>query len=338
MGYVFVLSRRDRRLPPQLRNCLQILGIALAFFAAGRIGWLLAGPPVGEQSSLLWLPAGVGVTALLVMGIRTWPGIALGAFLFHLSIVPPAAAAAITAGTTLAAVCAWVLLRWMRFRLELDRLRDALALVLGAAFAAMLVNASVGTATLVLLGLEPERTAWAIWTQWWASDVMGVLVVTPLLLVARTIHRPATIRPARALEVVALLVGTASAMLVATSGLNLLFLAFPFLIWAALRFQLAGVAPCALIVSNFAAHTAVRAQGAFAGRDLLENMIILQLFNGVVVLSALLMAAVITQWLNSREEIECTAVRLGQVIDHLERRKVALTPDIAASRDASTRA
>ncbi|MEQ7127208.1 MASE1 domain-containing protein [Actinopolymorpha sp. B11F2] len=299
---------------------LQILGVAVAYYLSARLG-LLVGLVRGQVSP--WWPAtGIGVVALLVVGVRVWPGILVAQFVVELMTVPAIHALPSAVGTTLSCLVAYVLLRRVGFRVELDRLKDAFALVFLAAFAAMLISATAGAGERVLSGLVPASYFWAMWSTWWTGDAMGVLLFAPLLLVLRRLRWPLDVDKYRLLEFALLLVGSFVVVLAGTQIIGaVLFLAFPFLGWAALRFQLAGAAPVALLTSLAAVYAAVQGYGPFAGRDLLTIMITLQLFNGAVALSALLLAATITERDRGRVEIEQTAIRLGEVVNHLDRSK-----------------
>ena len=259
------------------------------------------------------------------MGLRVWPGITLGAFLINMSIGPTLlAAAAISVGNTLAPVCAYLMLVRARFSIQLDRLRDAVALVFLGALIGMMISATVGSGVLLLADALPSSGFWPTWSVWWAGDAMGVLVVTPVLLVLRTSRAPWDAPLSRWVEAGALAVGTLLITLVATaSSVNLLFLVFPFLIWAALRFQLAGAAGCALIVSTVAIVAAAQGSGPFAKHDLLLNMVTLQAFNGAAALTALLLAAIIAERNQTQAKLELICARLTEVADRVNRTRTA---------------
>jgi integral membrane sensor domain MASE1 len=259
------------------------------------------------------------MVSLLLWGIRMWPGIALGAYLVNVALGPSILpVAVIAAGNTLAPVCAYLLLRRAGFRIELDRLQDALALVFLGALGGMLISATVGTGVLVLSGALAADEFWPDWSVWWTGDAMGVLVVAPLLLVIRTGRWPRSAPLHRWAEAAALLASTAVVAVVAThSTLGLLFLVFPFLIWAAFRFQLAGAAPCVLIISVIAINAGTRGSGPFSGHDLLAKMVTLQALNGSVALTALLLAATITERNRTRREIEEVCRRLTEALARL---------------------
>ncbi|MFB6557321.1 MULTISPECIES: MASE1 domain-containing protein [unclassified Streptomyces] len=302
-------------------TALRILAVAAVYYAAARIGLLQQ--LVRDQVTPLWPPTGVALAALLMMGLRVWPGIALGAFLANVFLGPSLLSVlVITAGNTLAPVCACLMLRRARFRNELDRLRDVLALVFLGALAGMSISSTIGTGVLVLSGALDAGDFWPTWSVWWAGDAMGILVVTPFLLVLRKARWPSGAGPGRWFEAVALALGTLFVTLLATRSRdsNLLFLVSPFLIWAAFRFRLAGAAPCALAVVTLAVLAAAGDRGPFVGDDVFANMVTLQAFNGTTALTALLLAAVITERDRTYEEIKQLCGRLADVVARMEPR------------------
>jgi integral membrane sensor domain MASE1 len=298
---------------------LLILAVAAAYFAAGRIGLLRQVVVDGAKVTPLWPPTGIAVVCLLTLGLRIWPGIALGEFLVIVSIGPfRAESTAIVAGSTLAPVCAALMLRRVGFRLELDRLRDGVALVFLGALGGMLISATTGTSALVLAGELPLSDYWSTWTSWWTGDAMGVLVVAPLLLAARAARPPKDTGPLQWAEAALLLTGTAfTTVLVTHSSLDLLFLLFPLLIWSALRFQLAGAAPCVLIVSVLTIIAATGFTGPFAHHGILGIMVTLQALNGAAALTTLLLAALVTERDTTYRKIEQACQVLTEVVDRL---------------------
>jgi integral membrane sensor domain MASE1 len=101
------------------------------------------------------------------------------------------------------------------------------------------------------------------------------------------------------------------------SPVSLLFLVFPLLIWAALRFQLAGSLPCALYASVLASVAATDRSGSFARLTDVEVMMKLQAFNGGMGLTALLLSAVITEQRNTRRSVERACQELVEALQHL---------------------
>ncbi|MET9445105.1 MASE1 domain-containing protein [Streptomyces sp. NPDC006610] len=312
-----MVALRDLRRPAVAG--LQTLAVAACYFAAGRLG-LLRELSVGDAVfSPIWPPTGIALAALLVLGPRAWPGIALGSLLVILSLTSFTSfrpSALVTVATSTAGpVAAYVMLRAVGFRTDLARLRDGIALVLLGALAGMLISAGGGAG--FLLGQDRITAAdfGTVFLGWWVGDAMGVLIVTPLLLLLARARRPRTTRLPEAL----VLAATACVFvpLATRSTVSMLFLVFPLLIWAALRFLVLGSMLCALFTSVMAAVSATDDVGPFAGLSRIEVMIKLQAFNGSMALTALLLSAVITEQRNTRRSVERACQELVEVLDHL---------------------
>lgn len=297
---------------------LWIAAIAVAYFATGQVGLRMA--LVGGQVTALWPPTGIGVACLLLLGLRAWPGIALGAFAVNILLGPTLPAVLIiAAGNTAAPIIAYLLLQRAGFQRDFDRIKDALALVFLGALTGMLVSSTVGSLTLFVSGRLAARDLTQIWAVWWTGDAMGVLTVTPLILLM-TAGKPKKVKPVRAVEATALITGTLLVVLVATTvSTNLLFLVFPFVIWAAMRFHLAGAIPCAFIASAATTYAASRDFPAFADLDLTTKMIALQAFNGSIALTALLHATITAQRDRARRAVDEVCVQLLESVAVLNR-------------------
>ncbi|WP_460072164.1 MASE1 domain-containing protein [Streptomyces sp. YKOK-I1] len=312
-----VLGIRDLELRRTAVFAVQTLAVAVCYYGAGRLGLIRRLVVEGAVFTPIWPPTGVAVASLLILGLRAWPGIALGVLLVILSITTLRPVALVTVvGNTAAPVCAYLLLRRVGFRADLARLRDGLALVFLAALTAMLLSASVGVGLLILTGKLDAESFWPVWLGWWVGDAMGVLIVTPVLLLLRTARGPLTLsrwKEAAGLAVICL----ALVPLATRSTVSVLFLVYPLLIWAALRFLLAGSMLCALFTSVMATIAATDRTGPFARLSRVEVMIKLQAFNGTMALTALLLSAVIMEQRNTRRSVERACQELVEVLEHL---------------------
>src|SRR5215831_5107429 len=89
---------------------MQVAGLALAYFCCGRFGLSLAF--VHPSATAVWPPSGVSLAALVIGGLRLWPGVFLGAFLVN--IFTPASVPVtlgIALGNTLEAVAGALLVQ-----------------------------------------------------------------------------------------------------------------------------------------------------------------------------------------------------------------------------------
>ncbi|MET9736351.1 MASE1 domain-containing protein [Streptomyces sp. NPDC006458] len=312
-----------------------ILVVALAYAVTGKLGLLAHVVVGGARITPLWPATGVALASLLIAGVRVWPGIALGSLLVMASLGPlTPAALAIAAGSVAGPLCSWWLLRRLGFRTEMDRLKDGLALVFGGALAGMLVSSAVGSVTLLVRGGLTWSEFWSVWAAWWTGDAMGVLVVTPLLLGLRNAMPLRESGMGEWLERALLVAATVAITAAVTdSPLHLLFLVFPLLVWAALRTQLVGAAPCVLALSVLTVVASTHRRGPFADRSLIENMVVLQGLNGAAALTTLLLVAVVAERENTYRKIEQACAVLTEVVAGLSPPGTLGQPLLPGERD-----
>lgn len=299
---------------------LEVLGVALAYCAVAQPA-LLQRLGASGQVRVLWPAAGIGLAALVLLGLKVWPGITLGSFVTATSTGrSPLVALGIALGTTAGIMTAFLLLRRVGFRPELDRVRDALALVFFGAIVGMVAGAALRTGVLVLAGVEPERDFVYLSLLSWLSSGIGVLVITPFVLVLRRLRWPRDVRLVRVAEATALLAATIAVTLLVTTSARgqLLFLVSPLLLWAAWRFQLAGAMPCALVVSVIAVNAVLRGTGPFEEGDLGSTLITAQAFIASTTLAALFLAVAVTERNQARSEIEEASHRLVSAVERLD--------------------
>src|SRR5262249_27706250 len=67
--------------PRLTRRAVVIVGVALAYYVAAKLGLQLA--LVEKNVTPLWPPTGIAVVALLIFGLDAWPGVALAAFVIN---------------------------------------------------------------------------------------------------------------------------------------------------------------------------------------------------------------------------------------------------------------
>jgi PAS domain S-box-containing protein len=265
--------------------------LAATYVLAGRLGFTASA--VHPVVSSAWPPSGVALAALLLMGIRFWPGIALGAFIVNLTGgIAPLAAMGIAGGNTLEALtAAWLLTSFAGFRVSLERLRDVFALVVLGAIASTPVSATVGVAVLTLSGGAAGIPFWTIWTAWFSGDAIGIVLVTPLILTCAA-GAPLRLSARDAIEasvLVAILIAFTAALF--QTPFSYVYAIFPVTIWAALRFGPRGAATASFIVSALAIGYTVRGFGPFAISTPVTNLFELQTFIAVLALTTLILAA-----------------------------------------------
>jgi integral membrane sensor domain MASE1 len=170
------------------RQLLLYAVLPLAYIVSGRLGLVLAVPP--GYATVVFLPAGIAVTATFVAGGTALPGIFLGSFLLNLWIgylmpnsTQIAAALVIAAGSVAQAAIGGAALRRMTgYRAPFENARDVLVYLLLAPLLC-LTSATISLGGLWALGAVELHNLWMNWTTWWLGDTLGVLLALPLMLV-----------------------------------------------------------------------------------------------------------------------------------------------------------
>ncbi len=136
--------------------------------------------------AVFWPPTGIALAGLLLGGRRYLPFVFFGAFLIN-----QLAGAAIGPGLLFAAIntaegfVAWLLLtRLKKTDLALNHARDYFRIFLYGGVMAPLIGALLGATTLHVAALTPQDF-WENLLFWWMGDSLGVIVLTPLLLIWR---------------------------------------------------------------------------------------------------------------------------------------------------------
>ena len=314
-------ARRFEWSAPDTVDAARVVSLGVGCFLAGQLGTQLASVSV---VSAIWPAAGVALTGLLLLGVRAWPAVFVGGFLevvSHNVSVP--VALGVAAGQTLTPIAAIWILRRTRFDPRLERLSDVVGLVLIGGFASNVISATIGTGLLRWSGVIPAGH-WALgWFVWWVGDVIGVLTVAPLLLLLLPVSTPAASLPVERLgEVALLLVGTAAASSVLLRGsLPLVFLIFPFALWASLRLGVAAAAAANVVIATVAVWITVTHHGPFADLPSTVRLASLQSFNASVVITSLLLATVMNERRRALLDVSDSRTRIVEAAD-AERRRI----------------
>lgn len=243
------------------RHFLLGLLTAITYVASAKLGLTLAF--VAEQVTVVWPPTGIALAAVLLLGYRLWPFIALGAFVANITTNTPALTSlGIATGNTLEALTgAFLLQRFVGIDRSLHRFRDLFGLILCGSILSTTVSATIGTISLCLTGVQPWENFNALWGVWFLGDALGDVVFAPLVL---TLFSPPSRRPirVRAVEFTALLLLLVAIGVVAFGGTAILaaghpapdYAVLPVLIWAALRFGILGTSISMAARSWFGCH------------------------------------------------------------------------------------
>jgi PAS domain S-box-containing protein len=294
-------AAKRRTVNVRVRSVIAFAVVTGSYIGAAKVGLHLS--VAHGVITPVWPPAGIALAALLLLGPRYWPAIALGAFVSNAtSGVSSDVAAAISVGNTLEALAAVYLLRRVDFRPSLERARDVLWLAILAAFLSTAISATNGVTTLAIAGSAAASPYGSAWVLWWLGDAMGDLLLAPVLLIAATqLPRLDRKRALEACALLALLAGTSAAIFFGGSW-RYPYPIFPLLVWATLRFRQLGAATGCLVVAAIAVAGAVSGHTPLGG-DATTTVQILQALLAFVAVSLLVLGAALTEREQANESL-----------------------------------
>jgi signal transduction histidine kinase len=307
------------------RLAVRMALVGVAYFAAARFGLSLAFTT--KQVTAVWPPTGIALVAMLVWGIRVWPGVFVAAVVANaMTYEALPTAVGIALGNTCVGILGAVLLSRLGFESRFRRVRDVWAFVAVAGLTP-LVSATNGVANLAAHGMVDWSAYRSVWSVWWVGDAMGILLFAPLFLTrpGRLGTKPSG---ARVLEAAALAVGlamvantTLTDAVFETGSPHQFYAVFPFLIWAALRFGAAASAWAVVLVGAVVVWGTVHDRGPFGSGSIDHRLAMLELFLAVAALMAMALAAIMAE----RDDAQAGLRRAN---GELERRVTERTKDL----------
>jgi signal transduction histidine kinase len=293
--------------------------LILVYYGAAHLGFALAF--AGPVASIVWLPVGVGIAFLYVIGLGFWPGVVIGDLLVNnYSALPIGSAVGQTVGNLLEVLVAAILMRRLIGRSsQLTSLGHVLRMALAVA-AGTAVSAVIGPLSLWLGGVIPAATLSHVARTWWLGDISGALIVVPLVL-AWSDLRTDSVRQLLSLDAALPLAAVicVSALVCRTAN-PLSYLVFPPLMWAALQVGQRGVTLAVAIAAGFAVWATTHYIGPFHAHVLARSVLETQLFIAVASLSMLSLAAVVSEREQFAEGLLASRVRLVEAVDTERRR------------------
>lgn len=290
--------------PPPDRGLTLLLArvavLTITYAVVARLG--LGVEALGGLASLVWPPTGVALAALVIFGTRLWPGVTLGALIANVGAGAPAGVATgIAVGNTLEAVlAATIILRTPGFDRGLGTLRSVAAVVLSA-LGTTVVSATVGVASMLgghVIGGEQLPSTWL---SWWLGDVIGALIVAPLLLNLSAAGGDwSRGKRMEALALGLLLLSTVAFVFAHGEGafgtpLRRPVVVMPYLIWATVRFGPRGAIVATFLASAGAIAATALQRGALTTVALHDRLLELQCFMAVAAVTFLILGAAVAE-------------------------------------------
>jgi signal transduction histidine kinase len=303
----------------RVRYVLLVCALAGVYYGAAQIGYTLKF--AGAVAAIVWLPVGVGIAFLYLGGLNLWPGVVVGDLLAnHVSALPVGASVGQMIGNTLeVVVAAYLIHKLVRSGRPLDSVAGVCGL-LAAIFAGTAVSATVGPISLRLGGVLTTSDLPHVWHTWWLGDTAGALVVVPLAL---ALWHPFHLRWTRARIAEGVLMLSAVIVLsdvALRTDRPLVYIVFPSLIWAALRFGPRGGTLAVAVAVGVTLWKTAHHAGPFVVESIPRSTLSTQLYVSVAALSTMFLAAVVAEREEIAKGLRESRARLVTVADNERRR------------------
>ena len=302
----------------RVNTVLGFLALIAVYVGVGRFGLSLA--IVNESASAVWPPTGLAIAVLLIWGRRLWPAIFVGAFIVNILTHSPAQTNlamvmaktfGVALGNTFEALTgAWLVQRFAGGLKAFERVGSVFRFVVLAAVLSTAVSATFGVASLCLTGHASLGDFSRIWFTWWLGDLVGALIVTPLLMVW-VVHPHVRLASKQWPEVAGLLLviaivgnGIFLEDISRSNTSQLKYLAILPLLWAALRFTQHGAVTSVFVMSAMALWGTMQGRGPFVTPDPNESLLFLQGFLGTMSMTALAVAAVMSERRQAEQRLQ----------------------------------
>ncbi len=263
----------------------------------------------GTNVSALWLPAGVSLAAVLLLGYTIWPAFTVASALTTFFLIPEHAPGNVLIAVLFSAAAdtlspllgAYLIRRAAGSQRTADSLSEIIApLVWGGAISQAFYT-TIGLSGACLVGITSWVNFGPLWLNWWIADLATILVITPFLLSWGRMPAPYAAKRHLLESLLVYTIVAASGILVFFPGLwtstpgYFKYLTFPLVLWATFRLGFRGATLSTLIIAITAVLATLHDVGPFVSATPSENLLLVQVYIATLSLTTLIVASVLSQ-------------------------------------------
>ncbi len=298
----------------------KILILAVSYFLAGYFSLKLA---ITINSIAPILPAAsVAFLGVYFWGYRVWPGVAMGSIaidmavwisanntgLLHSSFV----SIGIAMGASLQALfIVWSFKKFCNPPQFLNRVQSILWFTVLPTGIGAFISPVIGILTIFIFGVGEWGNFGAYVASSWLAESNGILMIVPLLWVA-VINKPPVIfwKNLKILEFyifsffLFFMGQIVFGKIIGNPHYPLVYALFPFLVWAAFRFDARTTLITSFLISCFAIWGTVNQSGPFVGRSDFETLILLQTYCWFVMVTSLVLIGAVAERVDSENKLK----------------------------------
>jgi PAS domain S-box-containing protein len=310
-----------------IKNWTLPLAVGAAYFIAAKVGEALAFP--SAPVSVLWAPNAILMGAIILTPREHWWTYLAGILPFHLfaqlGLVPlPQVAIQYFSNAGLAVLGALAIAAMTPAPHRFDRVRNAFTLVLFGGLLAPALTSMVMATLFKLFGIPGEM--WLTVVARTVTNTFAVVTLVPLIVHCadrlRTGQRPISVK--RATEAMTLsLTMLAVCVLLFFIPMEspertpmLLYAPLPLVVWAAIRFGVAGASAACLAAGAVSMLAMVNGNGAMTGSDPVENALSIAAFHGVMSIIFITSAALLDEWRRAGRALSLSKARFRSIFEN----------------------
>jgi signal transduction histidine kinase len=321
------------KLPLKYIADFKIVAIAVLYYLSAQLGHNLAFP---ETNSLpTWPPSGVAFALIILLGRSSWPGITIGALIGNLlaywnhqelSIQSIIALSTLIsfAQTSEALVGNFLVKVWIKDDYPFNRTKDTFSFLFVTMFIC-LIGAGIGTLALYINNVVTDVSLLQTALHGWVGNVVGILLFTPFIL-ALAQFRSIDFNSKKLIEGGVFIASVGVLYLLVRFGYfnetwinSLPYLLIPFLLWMAFRFNLLAAITVALGASLISIYFTIQNLGPFIQTSVLDSMLLLQLFIGVISVSTIVLSATVAERSKAEYELKLFNQNLENMVQERTR-------------------
>lgn len=333
------------KLPLKYSLDIKIALVAVLYYAAAHMGYFLA---VEDTNALpTWPPSGIAFAMIIILGRQVWPGIMIGCLVANLmaqwnqehlptqTVIILSSIVSI-ANTIEAAAGSFLVRRWIDADFPFRRTQHAFRFLF-ISFLMCVVGASIGVLNLYANNLIELEQCLRTALTWWVRNVVAVIIFTPFILACRQ-KLNFNFSTKQLTEVgICVALGAGIFFLLQVEELHMTlqrslpFLALPFLLWLAFRFDLLVAVSGVLAASLAAILVTVKGSGPFNLPNPSDTVLLLQIYIGVIGISTIILSATVRERLDVQNKLLLFNENLESMV---QERTAALNHEISIRKSA----
>jgi signal transduction histidine kinase/CheY-like chemotaxis protein len=326
-----VSSALQQKHNPMVQFFLIPFFTGIAFYLSAKFGLALSFKP--DYIAVFWPPNSIMLVALFLTSPRRWP-------LFFLAMCPAYFFASHEAGYPLLRAIIFFISNCLEilipaiiyFKLnkkpDFENVREAIFYLVIVVLITPLITATLAS----FVAINEKIDYWNSWRVWFLGDSLGLLVLLPFLFTWASLIKASESNFSKNWYVE---FGFLSVLLLAISefafggeiGISgnipaLVYLPLPILLWMAIRFGSLGNCTSTFMVSVVSIWNAVNGHGPFTTLSSSSNVLSLQIFLFVVLISMMLLTALIKQYNQTLSALKLSENKFRTIFEEVTKRRV----------------